>query len=145
MGAVFCGMETFCGGFAYSLPVWKRIRERSQGRHEWCMQSPGKTEGSHLPDIEMLVKELQQFLSLAKRKPYISYWGEVFYILHSIKKKANELRTTVSVYDIWPAGKIVYDIDSRCFVALLPELSIKFRDNEFVDALLDGRFVPKTE
>jgi hypothetical protein len=98
-----------------------------------------------LSDIELLVKDLQKYLLISKRKPYMSYWGEVFYILHSMKKKAKESGTTVFIYDIQPVGKIVYDADSHCFVALLPEISIKLRDSEFVDALLDGRLLPKTE
>lgn len=96
-----------------------------------------------LSKVNLFIKDLQKFLFFSKRKPYISYWGELYFILYSIKKLAHASETPLFVYDIHPVGEIVYDVNNHCFVAQLPGLSIKLQDEEFVDALLEERLLPK--
>lgn len=98
-----------------------------------------------LSEIELLVKDLKKYLYLAVRKPYISYWGELFYILYKIKKLVNEPGRYITLYDIYPVGTIDYDANSRLFIAKLPELLIKLQDINLVDALLKGSFKPITQ
>jgi hypothetical protein len=90
---------------------------------------------------ETFEHELHRFLDLAKQKPYISYWGEVYALLYQVRKNGKAQRKHIKLYDI-PSGEVVYDYERDRFVAKLPDLNLILEDHELTDALMRGALVP---
>lgn len=88
-----------------------------------------------------LEHELLHFLTLAKQKPYISYWGEIYALLYRVRKDGKAKRQPIKLYDI-PSGELIYDYEKDRFVAKLPDLNLMLKDHELTDALLRGALVP---
>lgn len=98
-------------------------------------------EVERMLNLDMLDRKLCRLLTLANEKPHISYWGEVYYLLHNVRKQGREARKSIVLYDL-PAGKMTYSHLKNCFVAVLPDMNISLQVHELTDALLMGRFVP---
>lgn len=86
-------------------------------------------------------EQIKQFLLLAKRKPYMSYWGELFHILYTMRRMGQRDRRDIDLYNL-AAGKVIFDWRRDRFLALLPDMTITLTDQELVDALLRGILVP---
>ncbi|MFB5267689.1 hypothetical protein ACE41H_12985 [Paenibacillus enshidis] len=85
-------------------------------------------------DLEKLKKLLLDY----SRDPGRIIWGEVFQLFHLAKK------FTQPLYDLDPAGDIIYDPARRLFIVRALEVHIHLKDYELVDAVLyQGRFRPK--
>lgn len=87
-----------------------------------------------------LVESLKKIIGLKSRKPYLPFWGEVFNIIHQFKKLAKD---DMPLYEIDPAGQLVYDHEKKRFLIRLPEMDIALKDYELVDSILKGLFLPK--
>lgn len=91
--------------------------------------------------LEMFDVNLCRLLTLAKEKPHISYWGEVYYLLYSVRKQGRATKKSMVLYNL-PSGRMMYSYLKNCFVAVLPNMNINLQIHELTDALLMGRFIP---
>ena len=89
----------------------------------------------------LLVDQLIATISLCSRHTQLPYWGEVFSIVHELKKTACDGEP---LYEIDPVGDVVYDHGRRRFIVRVPEMNIVMQDFEFVDSIVKlGLFHPK--
>ncbi|OEF99589.1 hypothetical protein BHF71_08175 [Vulcanibacillus modesticaldus] len=93
--------------------------------------------------IESLLEELKSVLKIHNQKPYLPYWGDLFIILNQVKKIAIKNNEDVYFYQIKPSGKLKYDYKKKQFIVEVPDLNILVKDDELIDSLLNGRFIPK--
>jgi hypothetical protein len=89
----------------------------------------------------LLVDQLMATISLCSRHPDLPFWGEVFSIVHELKKTACDGEP---LYEIDPVGDVIYDHGRRRFIVRVPEMNIIMQDFELVDSIVKlGLFHPK--
>lgn len=93
--------------------------------------------------IANIQNDLKRVINLYKEKPYLPFWGEIFYILETFKKELNQNTQSDSfLYKTKSSVSVFYrPIDDRFCIAL-PEFNILLTQEEFIDNLLQGRFWP---
>jgi hypothetical protein len=85
-----------------------------------------------------LIQKLNDIIADYQNNPDKLIWGEVFYIIHLLKRSEHPL------YKLHPVGDVIYDKDKRRFIIRLPEMQIHVKDHELVDAIVyKGLFRPQ--
>ncbi|PKG22853.1 hypothetical protein [Niallia nealsonii] len=88
--------------------------------------------------------ELKQMIHSYKYKPYLPFWGEVYFILYKFKKNIKEeQKTNLFLYKTKAATPVFYLPDDGKICIELPEFKIIITEEEFIDNLLKGRFWPE--
>jgi spore coat protein CotF len=95
-----------------------------------------------LKEVNFLIAELGNQLTLMREKPYLPFWGEIYGILFEFKKIAKKAKQNIEVYQINAHAKVLYDYKNDRFTIQMPGLNITLKDNELVDSLILGRFHP---
>lgn len=127
------------------LAPFSAVADKGQRKmRSYTVDRPRRHEVERMINLEMLHEKINRLLSLAKEKPHLSYWGEVYYLLYSVRKQGRVKNKSIVLYDL-PAGKMTYSHLKDCFVAVLPDMNISLQVHELTDALLMGRFVPAAE
>ncbi len=94
-------------------------------------------------NTENLLINLKEILIKHKQKPYLPYWGDIFTVLNTVKKKGEKNKQDIIFYQIQPAGILKYDYLKKIFIAEIPEVTIKLTIDQLTDSLLQNRFLPK--
>lgn len=89
---------------------------------------------------EALAERLRETIAVCSRDEDLPFWGEVFVLLHEMKKvPAGEM----PLYELEPAGEVVYDRQRRSFIVRIPDMDIVMKDAELADAIVKkGLFRP---
>ena len=90
----------------------------------------------------LIDKQILHILTMSKEKPYISYWGELYYLLYKMKRKAEQLRQNIMLYHL-PSGTMIFNYRKKRFIAMIPDMNIALKDHELADALFKGALVPE--
>lgn len=92
-----------------------------------------------------IAEKIIYLLEESSNNPYFPVWGELFYILWTVKKEAEQRQTTLSLYPIHPIGYVTYDINDKLFVAHIPGCLIKMNIDELIQMLLSGSVLPSNQ
>ena len=104
-------------------------------------QSYAFEDDAFILDSGLIDEQVNDILMLAREKPYMSFWGELFELIYFIKRIGQKLNRNIYLYNL-SSGKVIYDSHKNQFVAMLPDMNVALTDHELVDALFRGILIP---
>ncbi|MFE5322448.1 hypothetical protein ACFQ88_27595 [Paenibacillus sp. NPDC056579] len=117
------------------------METENSGGKALYMDVPGEMRCLVFVNKESLVGQFKQTIAECSRNPDLPFWGEVFVLLHQMKKVPGR---EMPLYEIAPSGEVIYDHGKRRFIVRAPDMDIVIKDSELADAIVKQRlFWPK--
>ena len=93
--------------------------------------------------IHAIQNDLRKIVNLYKEKPYLPFWGELFYVLQKLKTINENTNHNLFLYETEASASIFYQQSDGRFLIMLPNFNILLTQAQFIDNILEGRFWPK--
>ncbi|MFJ5622000.1 hypothetical protein ACIQD3_04530 [Peribacillus loiseleuriae] len=88
--------------------------------------------------------DLKKLINLYKEKPYLPFWGELFFVLQRLKKEVDKnTQSNLFLYEMEISVSVFYQPIDGKFCIMHPDFNISLTQEEYIDSILKGRFWPK--